>query len=91
MKLLPRAEYSFGRLVADIEYSGEVIGRFILGLPESDGVDIAPTNNPVTRLTLDSNHAYSRSDVYSTIFSPVSRGYSIYRESDEITLDERVI
>ena len=71
--LLARPDYSFGRLVADIQYSGESIGRLILGLAESDGVDIAPTNNPVTKLTLDSDHAYSRSNAYSSVFSPSTR------------------
>ena len=89
--LLARPDYSFGRLVADIQYSGESIGRLILGLAESDGVDIAPTNNPVTKLTLDSDHAYSRSNAYSSVFSPSTRWYSIYRDSDDIVLDERVI
>lgn len=78
-------------MVADIEDSGEVIGRLIIGLPETQGVDVAPTNNPVTKLTLDSSHAYSRSDIYNRSFSPGSRGYSVFRDSSDITLDERII
>jgi hypothetical protein len=91
VSLVPRSEYSQWRLVADIEYAWEVIGRVILGLRESDGVDIGMTTDPVNKLTLDAWHAYSRQDVYSSVFSPGNRGYSIYRESSEITLDERII
>jgi hypothetical protein len=91
ISLIPRAEYSYGWLVADIEESGKVIGRLYIRLPETQGVDVAPTNIPVTRLTLSSTHSYLRKDVYSDSFVPESRGYSIYRNSPSITLDERII
>jgi hypothetical protein len=91
ISLIPRKEYSAWHLTADIEYLGEVIGRMLVGTRESGGVDVGLTTSPVSKLTLDSWNAYSRQDAYSSVFREGSRGYSIYREASDITLEERIL
>lgn len=91
VELVPRNDLSMWRLVADITYEDSVIARMILHLPEDVSVDVGDTASSVTRLTLDSRHAYYRTPAYGSVFLPDIQWYSIEKNRSSTTLDERVL